>query len=78
MPGTRSGRPAPWLPRFAVAETHRNTSLLATVFLVLHVGLLLFDPYAQLKELADLHESGAVTDAEFATLKAQLLSNGTT
>ncbi|KAA9153624.1 hypothetical protein FPZ12_034155 [Amycolatopsis acidicola] len=46
---TRSGRPAPWLPRFAVAETHRNTSLLATVFLVLHVGLLLFDPYAQLR-----------------------------
>lgn len=46
--GTRSGRPAPWLPRFAVASLHRNTSLLATVFLVLHVVLLLFDPYAQL------------------------------
>jgi sulfoxide reductase heme-binding subunit YedZ len=46
--GTRSGRPAPWLPRFAVAALHRNTSLLATVFLVLHVVLLLFDPYAQL------------------------------
>ncbi|TDV57204.1 ferric reductase-like transmembrane domain-containing protein [Actinophytocola oryzae] len=46
--GTRSGRPAPWLPRFAVAALHRNTSLLAAVFLVLHVVLLLFDPYAQL------------------------------
>jgi sulfoxide reductase heme-binding subunit YedZ len=46
--GTRSGRPAPWLPRFAVAALHRNISLLATVFLVLHVVLLLFDPYAQL------------------------------
>ena len=49
--GTRSGRPAPWLPRFAVAALHRNTSLLATVFLVLHVVLLLFDPYAQLNVL---------------------------
>ena len=48
---TRSGRPAPWLPRFAVAALHRNTSLLATVFLVLHVVLLLFDPYAQLTVL---------------------------
>lgn len=46
---TRSGRPAPWLPRFAVAEVHRNASLLASVFLVLHVGLLLFDPYALLR-----------------------------
>lgn len=46
--GTRSGRAAPWLPRFAVAALHRNTSLLATVFLVIHVVTLLFDPYAQL------------------------------
>jgi sulfoxide reductase heme-binding subunit YedZ len=46
--GARSGRPAPWLPRFAVTTLHRNTGLLATVFLVLHVVLLLFDPYAQL------------------------------
>jgi sulfoxide reductase heme-binding subunit YedZ len=45
---TRSGRPAPWLPRFAVAEVHRNISLLPAVFLALHVGLLLFDPYAML------------------------------
>lgn len=49
--GTRSGRPAPWLPRFAVAALHRNTSLLATVFLVVHVVTLLFDPYAQLDVL---------------------------
>lgn len=45
---TRSGRPAPWLPRFAVAELHRSISLLSAVFLALHVGLLLFDPYALL------------------------------
>ncbi|GAB2988002.1 ferric reductase-like transmembrane domain-containing protein [Amycolatopsis acidiphila] len=46
---TRSGRPAPWLPRFAVTELHRNLSLLAATFLALHVGLLLFDPYAMLR-----------------------------
>ncbi|GAA5151038.1 ferric reductase-like transmembrane domain-containing protein [Amycolatopsis dongchuanensis] len=46
---TRSGRPAPGLPRFAVAELHRNVSLLSAVFLALHVGLLLFDPYAMLR-----------------------------
>lgn len=46
---TRSGRPAPWLPRFAVTQVHRNASLLSVVFLALHVGLLLFDPYAQLR-----------------------------
>jgi sulfoxide reductase heme-binding subunit YedZ len=45
--GARSGRPAPWLPRFGVAALHRNVGLLGFVFLVLHVGLLLFDPYAQ-------------------------------
>ncbi|GHF62105.1 sulfoxide reductase heme-binding subunit YedZ [Amycolatopsis bartoniae] len=46
---TRSGRPAPWLPRFAVTEVHRNVSLLSSVFLALHVVLLLFDPYAMLR-----------------------------
>jgi len=46
---TRSGRPAPGLPRFAVVAVHRNVSLVATVFLALHVILLLFDPYAQLR-----------------------------
>lgn len=46
---TRSGRPAPWLPRFAVTELHRNVSLLSAVFLALHVVLLLVDPYALLR-----------------------------
>ncbi|WP_222426740.1 ferric reductase-like transmembrane domain-containing protein [Amycolatopsis rhizosphaerae] len=45
----RSGRPLPGLPRFAVTEVHRNVSLLASAFLGLHVVLLLFDPYAQLR-----------------------------
>jgi len=45
---TRSGRPLPGLPRFSVALVHRNVSLLAVVFLVLHVGTLLFDSYAKL------------------------------
>jgi hypothetical protein len=31
------------------------------------------DPIAQIKELAALHEQGALTDAEFATQKARLL-----
>jgi hypothetical protein len=35
------------------------------------------NPYAQLKELAELHSSGELTDAEFAMLKAKLL-DGTT
>lgn len=48
---TRSGRPLPGLPRFSVALVHRNVSLLAVVFLVLHVGTLLFDSYAKLNPL---------------------------
>jgi hypothetical protein len=31
------------------------------------------DPVAELKELAQLHSSGALTDAEFAAAKAKLL-----
>ena len=31
------------------------------------------DPIAQLKQLADLHEQGALTDDEFAVQKAKLL-----
>ncbi len=50
---TRSGRTLPGLPRFAVAAIHRSASLLAVVLLAGHVGLLLLDPYAQLR-LADL------------------------
>ncbi|WP_431910172.1 ferric reductase-like transmembrane domain-containing protein [Amycolatopsis thermoflava] len=46
---TRRGEPVAGLPRFAVTEVHRNASLLSVVFLALHVGLLLFDPYAQLR-----------------------------
>jgi sulfoxide reductase heme-binding subunit YedZ len=44
----RSGRPVAGLPRFAVAVVHRNTSLLAVAFLVLHVVTLWLDPFAQL------------------------------
>lgn len=47
--GTRSGRTFGRLPRFAVATVHRSASLLAITFLVVHVGTLLFDPYAQLR-----------------------------
>jgi hypothetical protein len=32
------------------------------------------DPIADLKELAALHDSGALTDTEFETLKARLLA----
>lgn len=46
---TRSGRPLLRLPRFGVLLTHRNVALLSIVFLVVHVGSLLLDPYAQLK-----------------------------
>jgi methionine sulfoxide reductase heme-binding subunit len=45
----RAGKPLPGLPRFAVAAIHRTTSLTAVAFLALHVGSLLFDPYAQLR-----------------------------
>jgi sulfoxide reductase heme-binding subunit YedZ len=51
--GSRAGRPAFGLPRFAVALVHRNAALLATVTLTIHVVTLFFDPYAQLK-LVDL------------------------
>lgn len=46
---TRSGRPLLRLPRFGVLLAHRNVALLSLVFLVVHVGSLLLDPYAQLK-----------------------------
>jgi len=51
--GSRSGRPAFGLPRFAVTSVHRNASLLAVGLLLVHVTTLLFDPYAQLR-LVDL------------------------
>ena len=45
---TRSGRVVLGLPRFALTAIHRSASLLAVLFLVIHVGTLLFDPYAEL------------------------------
>lgn len=45
---TRSGRTAFGLPRFAVTLVHRNASLLASVFLLVHIVSLFFDSYAQL------------------------------
>jgi Short C-terminal domain len=35
------------------------------------------DPVARLKDLAELRESGALTDAEFATAKAKVLDSET-
>lgn len=46
---TRSGRPLASLPRFGVLLSHRNIALLSVVFLGVHVGSLLLDPYAQLR-----------------------------
>lgn len=46
---TRSGRALFGLPRFAVAAVHRTASLTAVIFLLVHVGSLYFDPYAQLR-----------------------------
>lgn len=48
---TRSGRPLPGMPRFSVSLIHRNVSLLAVAFLVLHVGTLMFDSFAKLGPL---------------------------
>ena len=44
---SRSGRPLLVIPRFSVTLLHRNISLLAVVFLVLHVVPLLLDAFAQ-------------------------------
>jgi sulfoxide reductase heme-binding subunit YedZ len=48
---TRSGRPLPGFPRFAVSAVHRSASLLAVVFLTLHVVTLTLDPQSQLRWL---------------------------
>lgn len=50
---TRSGRPLPGLPSFAVQTVHRNAGLLAVLMMLLHMVGLLFDEYAQLR-MADL------------------------
>ena len=46
---TRSGRRLAALPRFAVADVHRVAALTATLLVALHIALLYFDPYAQLR-----------------------------
>ena len=46
---TRGGRPLPGLPRFAVAGLHRNTSLLAVAFLVVHIATAVIDPYVSIR-----------------------------
>ncbi|RFA20614.1 ferric reductase-like transmembrane domain-containing protein [Subtercola boreus] len=48
---TRSGRPLPGVPRFSITLLHRNLSLLACVFLVIHIVSLFFDSFAQLTPL---------------------------
>ncbi|WP_449372720.1 ferric reductase-like transmembrane domain-containing protein [Arthrobacter psychrolactophilus] len=45
---SRSGRPLLVIPRFSISLLHRNFSLLSAVFLLIHVGTLLLDSYAQL------------------------------
>jgi predicted ferric reductase len=50
---TRSGRPVAGLGRFGVADVHRTAALTGTGLVAVHVGSLLFDPYAQLR-LVDL------------------------
>jgi sulfoxide reductase heme-binding subunit YedZ len=41
----------PTLPRFATMTLHRSVSLLAVVFLVIHVTTAVIDPYAQVRLL---------------------------
>lgn len=56
---SRSGREAVGLPRFALALVHRNAALLASILIVVHVVMLLIDPYAQLRLLDTLVPFGA-------------------
>ncbi|GLP76723.1 ferric reductase [Mycobacterium antarcticum] len=48
---TRSGRRLAGLPRFAVVDVHRFAALAGTLLVAMHLGLLFFDPYAQLRLL---------------------------
>lgn len=50
---TRSGRNALGIGRFGVSELHKSVALTAVGFIGVHVGTLMFDPYAQLK-IADI------------------------
>jgi sulfoxide reductase heme-binding subunit YedZ len=45
----RSGRNVPGLGRFGISDLHRTAALTGTGLIVVHVGSLLIDPYAQLK-----------------------------
>lgn len=45
---TRSGRPLPGLPRFAVSSLHRSIALGTTLLVALHVTTMVIDPYAML------------------------------
>lgn len=45
----RSGRPVPALGRFGISDLHRTAALTGAALVVLHVGTLYFDPYAQLR-----------------------------
>jgi len=47
--GVRSARPLFGLPKFAVVAVHRGASLLALVFLGLHIVTMLLDPVAPLR-----------------------------
>ncbi|MDQ6688043.1 MAG: ferric reductase-like transmembrane domain-containing protein [Actinomycetota bacterium] len=49
----RSGRTVPIVGRFGITDLHRSVSLTGAGLLVIHVGTLLLDPYAQLR-LVDL------------------------
>lgn len=46
---TRSGRSPFGIGRFGATDLHRTASLTGTGLLAVHVGSLLFDPYAQLR-----------------------------
>ena len=46
---TRSGRDALGLGRFGLNEVHRTAALTGVGLVAVHVGTLLFDPYAQLR-----------------------------
>jgi sulfoxide reductase heme-binding subunit YedZ len=46
---SRSGRPLAGLGRFGLNEVHRTTALTGVGLIVVHVGSLFFDPYAQLR-----------------------------
>ncbi len=50
---SRSGRPIGGLGRFGLNEVHRTAAMTGVGLIVVHVGSLFFDPYAQLK-LVDL------------------------